>query len=106
MTQGVTHRRMYDSVRWRKARRMWLAEHPVCAMCARQGRTTAANTVDHIRPHDDDYDKFWDMDNWQSLCSTCHNSIKQQQERHGFSQAADINGLPIDSGHPWAREGS
>jgi len=106
MNQGVTHRRMYDSVRWRKARRMWLAAHPVCAMCARQGRTTAANTVDHIRPHDDDYDKFWDMDNWQSLCSTCHNSIKQQQERHGFSQAADINGLPIDSGHPWAREGS
>ena len=104
MNQGVTHRRMYDSVRWRKARRMWLAAHPVCAMCARQGRTIAANTVDHIRPHDDDYDKFWDMDNWQSLCSTCHNSIKQQQERHCHSQAADINGLPIDSGHPWNKK--
>ena len=104
MTQGVTHRRMYDSVRWRKCRRMWLAAHPVCAMCARQGRTTAATTIDHIKPHDGDYDLFWDTGNWQSLCASCHSGIKRAQERHGFSQAAGIDGLPLDEGHPWARK--
>ena len=98
--------RLYDNQRWRKVRRMHLAEHPMCVMCERQGRVTAATVVDHIVPHEGNADLFWDMDNWQSLCATCHSGIKRQQEHHGYSQAADINGLPMDSGHPWAREGS
>jgi 5-methylcytosine-specific restriction enzyme A len=106
MVQDVTQRRLYDSVRWRKVRRMWLAEHPLCAMCTRQGRTTAAVVVDHVKPHEGDHELFWDQNNYQSLCYSCHSGIKRQQERHGYSQAADANGLPMDSNHPWAREGS
>lgn len=95
--------RMYDTARWRLMRRSFLNQHPLCTLCAQMGRDTAANTVDHIKPHKGDPVLFWDWDNLQSLCAPCHDSIKRQQERHGFSQAADQNGFPIDEKHPWNR---
>jgi 5-methylcytosine-specific restriction protein A len=33
---------------------------------------TPATAVDHIQPHRGDYELFWDSDNWQPLCATCH----------------------------------
>lgn len=92
---------MYDSVRWRKARSRHLSEHPLCAMCDRQGITKPANTVDHVVEHHGDYDLFWDPSNWQSLCASCHSGIKRVQENRGYSAAAGADGLPIDSRHPW-----
>jgi 5-methylcytosine-specific restriction endonuclease McrA len=97
----MKERRMYDSVRWRKARARHLAEYPLCSMCERQARETAASVVDHIKEHKGDHDLFWDPNNWQSLCPSCHSGIKRMQEHHGYSQAADIDGQPMDAGHPW-----
>ena len=96
-------RRMYDSVRWRKAAKRFLNEHPLCALCERIGRDTAANTVDHIKPHNGDFALFWDRENWQALCPSCHSGAKRIQELHGYSQACDVNGLPIDANHPFNR---
>jgi len=98
-------RRMYDSVQWRKARQRHLREHPLCIMCERQGRDTVATVVDHIVEHKGDHKLFWDPSNWQSLCASCHSGIKRLQETHGYSAAADIDGMPIDSGHPWNARG-
>lgn len=94
-------RRMYDSVRWRKERARYLSEHPLCVMCERQGRITAATVVDHIIEHKGDYDLFWDEKNWQPLCPSDHSGIKRMQEHHGYSPAAGVDGMPIDSQHPW-----
>lgn len=66
-------RRGYDR-RWRQARAQWLADHPLCDDCERQGRTTVATVVDHRVPHRGDRVLFWDRANWQSLCMRCHNS--------------------------------
>jgi len=44
---------------------------------------------------------FWDESNWQPLCASCHSGIKRIQDHNGFSQAAGIDGQPIDPGHPW-----
>lgn len=65
------------------ARRRYLKEHPLCVYCEEGGRATAATVVDHIVPHRDDPDLFWDEDNWQSLCGPCHNGRKQREERSG-----------------------
>jgi 5-methylcytosine-specific restriction endonuclease McrA len=97
--------RMYDSARWRRARAGHLAEQPLCALCARQGRDTAATVVDHVREHRGDYDLFWDPANWQSLCASCHSGIKRLQERRGYSPAAGVDGMPLDANHPWNMEG-
>lgn len=58
--------------RWNKARKMYLAAHPLCEQCLKEGRYTKATVVDHIKPHRGDPKLFWDPDNWQALCKKCH----------------------------------
>lgn len=58
--------------RWHKVRSQFLLHHPLCVHCKAEGRTTAANEVDHIKPHKGDYHLFWDSGNWQALCKSCH----------------------------------
>lgn len=79
-------KRGYDR-RWRKARMMHLVRNPLCVMCLARGETTQATVVDHIVPHKGDPVKFWDSDNWQSLCVTDHNS-KTATEDGGFGNRA------------------
>ncbi len=71
--------------RWQKARLTHLAKHPLCEMCQAEKppRITAGTVVDHRIPHKGDQTLFWDRTNWQTLCSTHHNSEKQALERTG-----------------------
>jgi len=102
--RGSAHSRGYG-VRWRKARLRFLAEHPLCVMCERRGVISAAAIVDHIIPHKGDAALFWDENNWQGLCITDANSVKQAQERSGHLRGADVNGMPIDPSHHWHARG-
>lgn len=65
---------------WQKARLDHLNDNPLCLYCEREGRVTAANTVDHIIAHRGDMTIFWDRSNWMSLCAPCHSSKKQREE--------------------------
>lgn len=67
--------------KWQKARAHHLRDHPLCAYCQRQGLVTAASVVDHIVAHRGDMTLFWDRSNWQSLCASCHSSVKQAEEQ-------------------------
>jgi 5-methylcytosine-specific restriction protein A len=87
--------------RWQRARAAHLARNPLCVECKRQGRTTEANTVDHITPHRNDAGLFWDQANWQSLCATCHSGWKQRQER---AWGGGVNSCSLGAGRPVARE--
>ncbi len=71
--------------RWQKARIGFLAKHPLCAHCEKNNRTTAGNVVDHIVPHRGDQKLFWSRDNWQTLCTSCHNT-KTATEDGGFGR--------------------
>ena len=81
--RGSAASRGYDA-RWRKARAAYLAQHPLCVECARQGQVTAATVVDHILPHKGDDRLFWHPANWQALCKTCHDT-KTATEDGGFA---------------------
>lgn len=96
-------KRGYDA-RWRKARAEWLRVHPLCSACAQQGINTLARVVDHIVPHNGDSTLFWDSNNWQSLCYSCHSGIKRVAEHHGYSQSVNKDGVPTDPNHPWNRD--
>lgn len=74
--------RGYDS-RWKKARDGYLAKHPLCVHCEREGRVEAARVVDHIVPHKGDTALFWDSANWQPLCKR-HHDIKTATEDGGW----------------------
>lgn len=69
--RGGAEARGYDS-RWRKARADFLQRNPLCVKCMAQGRITPATVVDHIIPHRGDRKLFWDGQNWQPLCKSCH----------------------------------
>lgn len=61
--------------KWEKARKGYLAAHPICAdpFNKHGGRPTAASVVDHIEPHRGDMNLFWDFENnVQALCRSCH----------------------------------
>lgn len=80
--RGTSAQRGYGH-RWRKARATYLQSHPLCVHCRQRGRVTAATDVDHIKPHRGDQALFWDKDNWQALCASCH-SAKTAREDGGF----------------------
>ena len=58
--------------RWQTARKSYLEAHPLCVQCAKQGKYVRATVVDHIVPHRGDQKLFWDQNNWQPLCKSCH----------------------------------
>lgn len=82
--RGGAAARGYDA-RWQKYRQAYLAEHPLCALCAKKDPPVvrAATVVDHIKPHRGNYDLFWDTNNHQPACAECHN-IKTATEDGAF----------------------
>ena len=56
----------YWTNKWRKARAAFLGMNPLCAECSR-----LASVVDHITPVREG-GAFYDMENWQPLCTSCH----------------------------------
>ena len=69
--RGGAAERGYDG-RWRKARSAFLQRNPLCVECMRKGVLTPATVVDHIIPHRGDKELFWNEENWQPLCKSCH----------------------------------
>lgn len=65
---------------WQRARAAYLARHPLCVYCERDGRVSASTIVDHITPHRGDMARFWDPTNWQALCKRCHDGAKAREE--------------------------
>ncbi|QXH96104.1 HNH endonuclease [Pseudomonas ogarae] len=74
--------RLY-TYKWQKASKGFLARYPLCAEHERQGEVVAATEVDHIVPHKGDATIFWNRNNWQSLCHSCH-SRKTAREDGGW----------------------
>lgn len=81
--------RGYDSA-WQKARAGYLLKHPRCAMCGEP-----ASHVDHRIAHRGDQRLFWEKNNWQPLCETCHNKRKQIQENRPLSVEAEKRRNPF-----------
>jgi 5-methylcytosine-specific restriction protein A len=78
--RGSSRQRGYTTA-WQDARAAYLAEHPLCVFCEREGFLTPATVVDHVEAHHGDHEKFWDTANWQSLCKRHHDSEKQRLEK-------------------------
>ncbi len=106
--KGSAHRRGTAAQRgygykWQQASKGFLRSHPLCVYCERQGRVKAATLVDHITPHKGDQALFWDKNNWQSMCSSCHDSVKSREERSGVVIGCDVHGMPLDPAHHWCK---
>ena len=81
MNSKLTKEKGYDS-RWQAARKAYLHSHPLCVRCQAEGRLTRATVVDHIVPHRGDPILFWDRENWQALCKSCHDHKTMTEDRY------------------------
>ena len=68
------------SRRWRALRLVVLSEEPLCRECLREGVTTAATEVDHIKPRHEWPELAYERSNLQPLCAT-HHARKTRHER-------------------------
>jgi 5-methylcytosine-specific restriction protein A len=96
----IHYAHLYDRQRWRKMSRLQLKLNPLCKICTQQGQFSPATVTDHIIPHKGDEVLFFDTTNLQSLCKTCHDTLKAQIEAHGYHRAVGEDGWPIDINHP------
>jgi hypothetical protein len=95
-------RHWYWTERWRKISRHQITSHPLCTTCEERGSITPATICDHITPHKGNPDQFWNGP-FQSLCKTCHDSVKAREEARGYRPGVDQAGRPVDPRHPWNR---
>lgn len=79
--RASANERGYSS-KWQSARKRFLANHPLCKECEREGKLTQATVVDHIKPHRGDEKLFWDVSNWQPLCKKCHDKKTRTKDQH------------------------
>lgn len=87
--RGTAHERGYGS-KWNKARDHFLNEHPLCCDCMKRGYIVPASVVDHIIPHKGDKVLFWNEQNWQQLCESCHNRKTATEDRGSWSYQQPI----------------
>jgi len=82
------HQRGYTR-QWREVSRHFLQANPLCkgpdSYCDRSGRRVPSRETDHIVPHRGNLRLFWDQNNWQALCRTCH-ARKTAAEDGGFGR--------------------
>lgn len=73
---------LFNSPRWKQARKIHLQNEPLCRPHKQQGLLHRGTVVDHIIPHRGDETLFWDTNNWQTVCLSYHGA-KSQAERIG-----------------------
>jgi 5-methylcytosine-specific restriction protein A len=91
---------LHNTARWRRKAADQKRREPLCRMHMAQGRVVAGTVADHIEPHRDDPDKFWNGA-LQTLCAECHNSVKQRLEKSGTMAGCGEDGTPLDPKHHW-----
>jgi 5-methylcytosine-specific restriction enzyme A len=82
--------------RWRRRAALQLKLQPICAICLKNGQVVPATDADHIVPHKGNEWAFWYGD-LQSLCESCHRSVKQKEEKRGYRSDIGIDGWPTEA---------
>ena len=102
------YRTLYSTKHWKTLRRQALTrdeyrcQHSGCGAHLQAGRDhTRSAVVHHLRPHKGDLELFFDLDNLQSVCWTCHSGDIQSQEALGYDTTIGVDGWPIDPKHPY-----
>lgn len=86
-------RRWYKTSRWQRLREaVLIRDQFTCQKCGVIETDTSLLVGDHIVPHRGDPELFWLQANVQCLCKTCHDRIKQAEERAGAANPSATNG--------------
>lgn len=97
MSRNPIYIKLINSARWRKLRHETLKDSPVCEVCAKNGISTLASEVHHIRPVESVAGAvtmerlMFDRMNLQSLCHACHSEIHRIAFSHSKESVQDNN---------------
>ncbi len=83
---------IYGTYKWKKLRKAYAAEHPLCEHCLRYEILEPVAVVDHIKEIKDGGEPY-DPNNLQSLCHSCHNrkTASERRAREGSNGFKSMN---------------
>jgi hypothetical protein len=88
-------------IRFVDTRDAYRCQHAGCGVHLQAGRRSPHSAVvHHLKPHKGDLELFFDLDNLQSVCWTCHSGDIQSTEALGYDRTIGNDGWPIDPKHP------
>lgn len=98
------YRKLYKLKAWIRLRpQALLRDGFTCQRCKcrlKRGRTEPQSAVvHHLKPHKGNTDLFYDIDNLQSVCWSCHSGAIQSEEARGYSTEIGPDGWPLDPKH-------
>jgi 5-methylcytosine-specific restriction protein A len=102
--QAAQYRTWYKTAIWQALRSRQLEIEPLCRLCQAENTIKPATIVDHITPHRGNRKAFFSAP-LQSLCKWHHDSVKQSEERLGYSKQIGLDGFPVDPKHVINRRG-
>ena len=104
--EAAESRKLYSRKQWRILRERallrdgFMCQHKGCKALLKRGtRHPRSAVVHHLKPHKGDLDLFFDINNLQSVCWTCHSGSIQSIENRGFDVTIGEDGWPIDPDH-------
>ena len=71
----------YHTTQWRKYRKQFLMNNPLCIECKRAGKIIPANVVGHIIPVSQQPELFWESTNHKPLCKSCNSRTQKDRKR-------------------------
>ena len=99
----------YNTAAWQRLRKAKLSVQPMCEVCLLRGRSVLAEAVDHIKAIKSGGDPFPALDGLMSLCTSCHSTKTNRQDRAGgkggLAKGCGVDGGPIDPGDAWHAAG-
>lgn len=111
--EAETYRRLYRDKRWcgphgvrqqALLRDLYTCQRCGCLVIEGNTHHRRAAVANHKTPHKGNEALFFDLDNVETACKACHDTLVQREEARGYTIGADIDGRPVDPNHPWNRQ--
>jgi 5-methylcytosine-specific restriction endonuclease McrA len=107
--------RGYDHT-WEESSKQYRKLHPLCVPCLLAGRVRPVvgrgkrgplGCVDHIVPKHSCPELFWEVENWASMCWSCHGYKTRKEPHESWDPIRDrivVCGLPGTGKTTWAKQ--
>lgn len=109
---GQEYKHLYRDKRWHGphgvrlqalVRDLYTCQRCDCLLVTTNRHHPRAAVVNHKVQHKGDPVLFFDVENCEAACKTCHDALIQREEKRGYVIGSDIDGRPVDPAHPWNR---
>ena len=107
-TTADEYRKLYFTKKWRTLRGIILTRDQYrcqrCKVILTSGRSDPRSAIVHHKQlHKGDLTPFYDTDNLEAVCWSCHSGAIQSTEAMGYNTQVGNDGWPIDPKHPMVR---